>query len=65
LNKIEEGSLFWIMQEVARYESALASCAIEGNKFGIKHLKTIEGMELIDKYKYLKKIFDDLREKYN
>jgi len=53
------------MQEVAKYESALASCAIEGNEFGGKHLRIIKGMELVEKYKYLKKVFDLLKEKYN
>ena len=63
--KEKEGSFLWVMQEIAKYEKALASCAIEGNKFGRKHLKIVEGMELVDKYKYLKKVFDYLEEKYN
>lgn len=65
MDKSKEGSLLWVMQEVAQYESALASCAIEGNEFGIKHLKAIEEMELIEKYRYLRKVFSFLREKYN
>jgi len=65
MTEIKEGSFLWVMQEVAKYESALASCAIEGNKFGAKHLKMVEGMELVEKYKYLKKVFDYLEEKYN
>lgn len=63
--KVKEGTILWVMQEVAKYESALASCAIEGNEFGEKHLKEIKEMELIEKYKYLKCVFDYLREKYN
>jgi len=65
LKKEKEGSFLWVMQAVAKYESALASCAIEGNEFGAKHLKMVEGMELVDKYLYLKNVFDLLEEKYN
>jgi hypothetical protein len=53
------------MQEVAQYKSALASCAIEGNEFGAKHLKAIEGMILSEEYVYLKSVFDYLKDKYN
>jgi len=65
MTEVKEGSFLWVMQEVAKYESALASCAIEGNDFGAKHLRIIKGMELVEKYKYLKKVFDMLEEKYN
>ena len=51
--------------EVSKYENALASCAIEGNEFGEKHLRIIKGMDLVDRCKYLKKVFDYLEEKYN
>ncbi|OHD20790.1 MAG: hypothetical protein A2Y34_07100 [Spirochaetes bacterium GWC1_27_15] len=65
MDKVKEGSFLWVMQQVAQYKSALASCAIEGNEFGKRHLKAIEGMELVEEYKYLKKVFDYLEEKYN
>jgi len=65
MKKEKEGSFLWVMQQVAKYETALASCAIEGNKFGEKHLRIIKGMELIEKYKYLKQVFDMLEEKYH
>ena len=65
MKKEKQGSFLWVMQEVTKYESALASCAIEGNKFGKKHLDAVNGMELVDKYKYLKQVFDLLEEKYS
>ena len=65
MKKEKERNFIWVMQEVAKYESALASCAIEGNKFGEKNLRIIKEMELVDKYKYLKQVFDLLEEKYN
>jgi len=65
MQEIKQGTFLWVMQEVAKYESALASCATEGNKFGEKHLRIIKEMELVDKYKYLKQIFDLLEEKYS
>ena len=65
MQEIKQGTILWVLQEVAKYESALTSCAIEGNKFGEKHLRIIKGMELVDKYKYLKQVFDLLEEKYN
>ena len=65
MQEIKEGTFLWVLQEVAKYESALASCAIEGNEFGEKHLRIIKGMELVDKYKYLKQVFDLLEEKYS
>ena len=65
MKKEKEGSFLWVMQQVAKYETALVSCAIEGNEFGEKHLRIIKGMELVDKYKYLKQVFDYLEEKYN
>jgi len=65
MKKEKQGSFLWVMQEVTQYESALASCAIEGNEFGRKHLDAVKGMDLVDKYKYLKKVFDMLEEKYN
>ena len=65
MQEVKQGTLLWVMQEVAQYESALASCAIEGNEFGRKHLDAVKGMELIEKYKYLKQVFDMLEEKYH
>lgn len=65
MKEIKEGSFLWILQQVAHYKSALASCAIEDNEPATKHLKAIEGMGLIEEYKYLKTVFDDLKEKYN
>jgi len=65
MKKEKEGTFLWVLQEVAKYEGALASCAIEGNEFGIKHLDAIEDMELVGKYLYLKKVFDYLEEMYN
>jgi len=65
MTEVKEGSFLWVMQQVAKYESALASCAIEGNEFGRKHLEAIKGMELVEEYLYLKKVFDYLEEKYN
>ena len=65
MNKEKQGTFLWVLQEVAKYESALASCAIEGNKFGRKHLDAVKGMELVEKYKYLKQVFDLLEEKYS
>jgi len=65
MQEVKQGSFLWALQEVAQYESALASCAIEGNEFGRKHLDAVKGMDLVDKYKYLKKVFDLLEEKYN
>jgi len=65
MQEVKQGSFLWVMQQVAQYESALASCAIEGNQFGEKHLRIIKGMELVDKYKYLKQVFDLLEERYN
>lgn len=64
MNKPKEGSLLWVMQKVAQWESALASCAIEGNEFGRKHLDAIKGMELVEQYIYLKGVFDYLEERY-
>ena len=63
MTEVKQGTILWVMQEVTKYESALASCAIEGNKFGEKHLRIIKEMELVDKYKYLKQVFDMLEEK--
>ena len=65
MKKEKQGSFLWVLQEVAKYESALTSCAIEGNKFGEKHLRIIRGMDSVDKYKYLKKVFDMLEDKYS
>ena len=65
MTKVKEGSFLWLMQQVAQYKSALASCTIEGNEFGEKHLKAIEDMDWVEEYKYLKDIFDCLKEKYN
>ena len=65
MQEVKQGSFLWVLQEVAKYESALASCAIEGNKFGRKHLDAVKGMDLVEKYKYLKQVFDMLEEKYN
>jgi len=65
MKKVKQGTILWVMQQVAKYESVLASCAIEGNEFGEKHLRIIKGMELVDKYKYLKQVFDLLEEKYS
>jgi len=45
------------------WESSLASCAIEDNQFANYHLKKCKEMELLDKYNYLKKIFDELEKK--
>jgi len=65
MKKEKEGSFLWVMQQVAKYETALASCAIEGNEFGRKHLNAVKGMDLVEKYKYLKQVFDMLEEKYS
>ena len=55
--------LLKVLQEVAMYESSLATCAIEGNEFADYHLKQCKEMDLLDKYDYLKKVFDGLKEK--
>lgn len=54
-----------LLQEIAKYESSLYSCAIEGNEFAEKHISRIKDMELVDKYLYLKNVFDKLERKYN
>lgn len=54
-----------LLQTIAKYETCLYSCAIEGNEFARKHINKIKDMDLIDKYLYLKNVFDDLEKKYN
>ena len=44
MTEVKQGTILWVLQEIAKYEEALASCAIEGNEFGAKHLKMVEGM---------------------
>ena len=51
-----------LLQEIAKYETCLYSCAIEGNDFANKHIDKIKNMELVEKYKYLKEVFDILEE---
>ena len=65
MQEVKQGTILWVMQQVAKYETALASCAIEGNEFGRKHLNAVKGMDLVEKYKYLKQVFDMLEEKYS
>jgi len=54
-----------ILQAIAKYETCLYSCSIEGNDFAEKHIDKIKSMELVEKYKYLKGVFDRLEEEYN
>ena len=54
-----------LLQEIAKYETCLYSCAIEGNELADKHINKIKNMELVEKYKYLKSVFDDLENRYN
>lgn len=54
-----------LLQEIAKYESSLYSCAIEGNKFAEEHINKIKNMDIVDRYFYLKDVFDELYEKYN
>jgi len=54
-----------LFQEIAKYETCLYSCAIEGNEFADKHINKIKNMGLVEKYKYLKGVFDDLENRYN
>jgi len=53
------------MQQVLIWESSLASCAIENNQFAQIHLNICRDMELLDKYNYLKKLFDELENRRN
>lgn len=46
------------------YESSLASCAIENNEFAKMHLDNCRNMELVEKHEYLKKVFDEIKDKY-
>jgi len=54
-----------LLQAIAKYETCLYSCAIEGNKIANKHIDKIKDMELVEKYNYLKGVFDDLGNRYN
>jgi len=54
-----------LLQEIAKYETCLYSCSIEGNEFADKHINKIKNMGLVEKYKYLKFVFDRLEEEYN
>jgi len=54
-----------MLQAIAKYETCLYSCAIEGNEFANKHIDKIKDMELLEKYRYLKDVFDRLEEEYN
>ncbi len=54
-----------LLQAIAKYESSLYSCAIEGNEFANKHIGKIKNMDLVEKYLYLKDVFDELEKKYN
>lgn len=58
-------NLLEVLQEVAMYESSLASCAIEGNEFADYHLNKCKDMELIDKYYYLKNVFNGMKNRVN
>jgi len=60
--KTEELTLFQMLQAIAKYETCLYSCSIEGNEFANKHIDKIKNMELVEKYKYLKEVFDILEE---
>mgnify|MGYP000984058642 CR=1 FL=1 len=53
------------MQQISMWESSLASCAIEDNQFAQIHLNVCRDMELLDKYNYLKKLFDELEGRKN
>jgi len=53
-----------LLQAIAKYETCLYSCAIEGNDFANKHIDKIKNMELVEKYKYLKGVFDELKNRY-
>ena len=53
------------MQQVLIWESSLASCAIENNQFAQIHLNVCRDMELLDKYNYLKKLFNELEGRKN
>ena len=53
-----------LLQAIAKYETCLYSCAIEGNDFANKHIDKIKNMELVEKYKYLKGVFDELKNIY-
>ena len=54
-----------MLQAIAKYETCLYSCAIEGNEFANKHIDKIKDMQLLEKYRYLKDVFDRLEEEYN
>jgi len=54
-----------LLQSIAKYETCLYSCAIEGNEFANKHIDRIKSMELYEKYIYLKGVFDEIERKYN
>jgi len=54
-----------MLQAIAKYETCLYSCAIEDNDFANKHIDKIKNMELVEKYKYLKEVFDRLEKEYN
>ncbi len=53
-----------LMQKVAKFESALASCALSDNDFAQKHLDKSRNMSLEEKYIYFTKIFNELENKY-
>ena len=53
--------LLEMIQKIAMYKECLASNAIEGNVIAEKHLRNCENMNLVDKYKYLKNVFDELK----
>ena len=55
-----------MLQAIAKYETCLYSCAIEGNEFANKHIDKIKDMDdLYEKYLYLKNVFDELEKEYN
>ena len=54
-----------LLQSIAKYETCLYSCAIEGNEFTRKHIDKIEGIyDVFEQYEYLKGVFDELEKEF-
>ena len=54
-----------LLQAIAKYETCLYSCVIEGNDFAQKHIDKIRNMDnLNEKYEYLKGVFNKLEKEF-
>ena len=54
-----------LLQAIAKYETCLYSCVIEGNDFAQKHIDKIRNMDnLNEQYEYLKGVFDELEREF-